>query len=244
MDSKMLHNRLSEAKWFAFDLDDTLHSFRSASTAAITSTLHLILTQHPSLNLQDLQNSYTQVLKANTKAAFTDGKTSHQYREARFRILLENSGVETTEHELKALLECYEDTFVAKLELKPYAMSLIHYLKAQNKKIAIITEGPQDAQERTLAALGLTPFVDYLATTNKLGVAKINGMFPHVVQTLGVRAEEVVMVGDSWERDMVPALDAKLVCVWFDEKGDGGAEVDGVARISTLRELQGLVEGV
>jgi len=40
---------------------------------------------------------------------------------------------------------------------------------------------------------------------------------------IGVKSEEVVMVGDSWDRDIVPALEAGIKCVWVAEK-DGGYE--------------------
>jgi putative hydrolase of the HAD superfamily len=192
------------------------------------------------LELQDLKASYAEVLKASTQAAFVDGKTSHQYREARFRMLLERHGVQLHEQNITTFLECYESTFTANLELKPHALPLVHLLRSQGKKIAVITEGPQDAQERTLAALGLMSLIDYLATTNKLGVAKIDGMFPYVLQTLRVSAGELIMVGDSWERDMIPAMEAGITCVWFDETGSDRR--NDVMSVRTLCELQSLIE--
>jgi putative hydrolase of the HAD superfamily len=242
MNFETFYEHITRAKWFFFDLDDTLHSFRAASSAATTTIFNLIIDQNPELQLgvQDLEVSYAKVLNSSTQAAFVDGKTSHQYREARFRVLLERHRVQTTEQDMRALLECYESTLAVNLELKPHALSLIQVLKSRGKKIAVITEGPQDAQERTLTALGLTPLIEYLATTNKLGIAKIDGMFPRVLQTLGVSAEEVVMVGDNWERDVVPAMEAGITCVWFDEKGLDGR--DGVMSVKSLSELQNLVE--
>jgi hypothetical protein len=89
--------RLSQAKYFFFffDLDDTLHSFRSASAAAAatTSTFCLIISHHAGLDLDDLRKIYSQILISSTKYAFTDGKTSHEYRAERFRSLLEHSGL-------------------------------------------------------------------------------------------------------------------------------------------------------
>jgi len=96
-----------------------------------------------------------------------------------------------------ALLECYEQTLMQNLELKDGAVTLLQTVKANGKHIAVVTEGPQDAQERTIEALGIARFVDYLATKNGLGVAKVDGMFGHVLQRVGARAEEVVVVGDS-----------------------------------------------
>lgn len=205
MAPKTTRDRLAKAEWFFFDLDDTLHSFRSASAAATTSTFQLILYEHPDLKINDFRTSSSHILKSSIKGAFVDGKTSHDYRAERFRLLLEDFGMKVSDAQMKVLLECYESTLMANLELNSHAVDLLQCLKSRGKKIAIVTEGPQDAQERTIAAVCLVPFVDYLATTNKLGVAKIDGMFPRVLQELGVAAEEVVMVGDSWDRDIMPA---------------------------------------
>ncbi|KAF2824951.1 HAD-like protein [Ophiobolus disseminans] len=216
MDQTAFCERLSEVSWFFFDLDDTLHSFRAASSTATTSTLQLILVRNPNytFSVSSLQSSYAAILESRTQAAFVDGKTSHQYRQDRFRLLLEEYRVEVVDETMEALLACYETTLIVNVQLKPGAQALLQTLKARGKKIAIITEGPQDAQERTIAALGLAPFVDYLATTNEHGVAKTNGLFPRVLEALGVNGKEVVMVGDSWERDIVPATHAGISCHW------------------------------
>jgi putative hydrolase of the HAD superfamily len=146
---------------------------------------------------------------------------------------------------MQELLECYESTLMANLDLKPHALSLLQMLKAHDKKIAIITEGPQDAQERTIVALSIAPYVDYLATTNKLGVSKVDGMFTCVLEVLGVRADEVVMVGDSRERDMVPAMNVGLACVWFDEKNTGeNTACDGAVRVGSLAEIESMLAEV
>ena len=124
---------------------------------------------------------------------------------------------------MQALLDTYEATITQNLQLKEGAIPLLEALKQQGKSIAIITEGPQDSQERTVGALGLEPYFDRLITTNKLGVAKIDGLFGKALEMIGVKSEEVVMVGDSWDRDIVPALEAGIKCVWVAEK-DGGYE--------------------
>jgi hypothetical protein len=41
--------------------------------------------------------------------------------------------------------------------------------KSMSKKIIVITDGPQDAQERTVQALGITPCIDFFATTTIFG---------------------------------------------------------------------------
>ena len=49
----------------------------------------------------------------------------------------------------------YDLTLTQSLELKCGALSLLMLVKSMGKKVVVITEGPQDAQERTLQSLGI-----------------------------------------------------------------------------------------
>ena len=70
-------------------------------------------------------------------------------------------------------------------------------------------------------------------------------MFQDDLDLMGLRSDEVVYVGDSWDRGMVGAREAGIRGVWvcrFDDrercKQVGGLAVD---MISDLRELLGLL---
>ena len=248
--------RLKNATWYFFDLDDTLHEFRKASSSAVDATLRLILENHPyhelssgePLTIAELKAEYLKILKTSTSAAFVDGKTSHEYRAERFQGIMKKFGIGCTKQQMQALLDTYETAILQNLQLKEGAIPLLETLKQQGKKVAIITEGPQDSQERTVAALGLEPYFDRLVTTNKLGVAKIDGLFGKALEMVGVRGEEVVMVGDSWDRDVVPAVEAGIKCVWFAEKDEGeermvalGGKEKRVMVVNSLVRLQSIV---
>ncbi|KAF1842874.1 HAD-like protein [Cucurbitaria berberidis CBS 394.84] len=248
-----LHNSLRHSAWFVFDLDDTLHEFRKAASAAVTATLQLIIDQagenhsNLSVSVSVLKTEYSSILRQKTSAAFVDGKTSHQYRAERFAIVMLNFNIKWTEEQMQNIQACYKVTLTLHLELKRGALELLATLKRQGKKIAVITEGPQDAQERTIAALGLLPYIDHLATTNKLGIAKVDGLFGKVLEVLELRTEDIVVVGDSWERDAVPAREAGIFCVHYAEEENFavGAEGEiGMARVKTMKELEGSVESL
>lgn len=248
--------RLKNATWYFFDLDDTLHEFRKASSAAVDATLRLILENHAHhelssgepLTVAELKAEYLKILKTGTSAAFVDGKTSHEYRAERCQGVMNAFGIECTEQQMQALLDTYEATITQNLQLKEGAIPLLETLKQQGKGIAIITEGPQDSQERTVAALGIEPYFDRLVTTNKLGVAKVDGLFRKALEMVGVKSDEVVMVGDSWDRDVVPAVEAGIKCVLFAAKEEGverivavGGEETKVMVVDSLIRLQSII---
>lgn len=139
-------------------------------------------------------------------------------------------------------MDLYERVLVQNLQLNPGVLELFASLKRYGKGIVIVTEGPQDAQERTIEALGLAPKIGCLATTNKLGVAKVDGLYERVVDELGLKVGEVIVVGDSWERDVLPAAKAGAFCVHYDEGGLRGGEIAEGWRVGRLEELRVLVE--
>lgn len=236
-------HKLRSAKHYLFDLDDTLHSFRAASSTATKAVLETLQTQNPSkCTLEELQASYKNILTHSTASAFVEGKTSHQYRGERFQQLARVHDIPVSPEKLQELVDRYERVLMQSLQLKPGVLELFATLKRCGKGIAIVTEGPQDAQERTIEALGLAPKIGYLATTNKLGVAKVDGLYERVVEELGLKVGEVIVVGDSWERDVLPAAKAGAFCVHYDEGGLEGGEIAEGWRVGGLEELRVLVE--
>jgi putative hydrolase of the HAD superfamily len=238
-----LASRLREAECYAFDLDDTLHSFRKASAVAVTAVLRIVQGESDSVYpLEELEAAYKRILARGTALAFVDGKTSHQYREDRFQQLIQDYNINLPKGHMQVLLDQYEKTLTESLQLKAGVVDLFQTLKRYGYKIAIITEGPQDAQERAVEALGLTPYIDYLATTNKLGVAKTDGMFVKVLNHLELEPRDMIMIGDSWERDIVPAAQAGIYCIHYAEREPECVGINGRSSIEAFETLRILVE--
>lgn len=129
--------RLKNATWYFFDLDDTLHEFCKASSTAVDATLCLILESHARhecssgepLTIAELKAEYLKVLKTSTSAAFVDSKTSHEYRAERFQGVINTFGIDCTKQQMQVLLNTYETTFVRNLQSKEGAVSLLKMLK-------------------------------------------------------------------------------------------------------------------
>jgi len=232
---------LSQKTWIGFDLDDTLHEFRRASSTATTKVLSAISSRHD-IPIPALKEEYSKILREKTANAFSDGKTSFDYREGRFRSLLAHFSLPHDPQFMASLLESYEDTLTASLELKCGAVSLLSALKEMGKKIAVVTEGPQDAQERTIDALGIGKYVDFLATTNRFRVAKTDGLFAEVLRHLGISSGDMAYVGDSEERDMNPAMAKGIFSIHLAEAKHVSLD-SSPPRINTLNKLQYILTG-
>ena len=111
-----------------------------------------------------------------------------------------------TDTVVSELLESYEVTLLESLKLKECTLELLSTLKDTGKKIVIITEGPVDAQKRTIERLGIEGCIDFLFTTNQFGVSKVDGLFAKVLKRLNILPSEMLYIGDSEERDKMPAM--------------------------------------
>ncbi|KAI6758799.1 hypothetical protein HG530_011039 [Fusarium avenaceum] len=118
---------------------------------------------------------------------------------------------------MDSLLESYEHTLTEYLQLKCGALCLLSTIKNMDKKIVIITEDPQDAQERTIQALGIGEYLDFIATTNHLQVSKTSGLFKKVLGHLGISPGDMAYIGDKEKRDMEPAMAKGIFSVHLDE---------------------------
>ncbi|PYH28545.1 HAD-like protein [Aspergillus neoniger CBS 115656] len=234
---------LSGKTWFGFDLDDTLHEFRKASAHASHAVFAAIRANHPEANntIDDLQTTYRDILRSNTANAFTDGKSSEDYRSDRFRRLLEAHGHAPSLVEVEELLAGYKSSLRAALTLKAGALRLLQKLKSHGKKIVIVTEGPQDAQEWTVSELGLQPFIDILVTTNEVGVSKVDGLFSAVLEKHSIVPTDMVYVGDSEQRDIEPARAAGIDTVLYDENSNCRLQDPHDLRLNSLQKLEYLM---
>ncbi|KAI0856464.1 HAD-superfamily hydrolase, subfamily IA, variant 1 [Xylaria cubensis] len=233
-----LKDSLAEKQWIGFDLDDTLHEFRRASSVASIKVFEAMHERY-GVPLDELKSRYGEILRTSTSNAFTDGKSSLEYRKERFLAVASHFSL-PLEHDtpfLSQLLHLYEASLQESLELRSGALDLLKTIKRLNKKIIVITEGPQDAQEWTVQKLGISPYIDFLATTNHFKVSKTEGLFSRVLETLGITASEIAYVGDNEYRDMKPAIAEGILSFHLAESLDCNLELYP-PRINSLKELE------
>ena len=240
--AKDIREVIYKAEWVGFDLDDTLHEFRRASRQATTSALHPI-SKRFGLAIAHLENEYRIILKDKTQGSFTDGRASFDYRRDRFEALMARLGLSPDSATVEECLEAYESVLKSSLELKPGAVSLLDSLRTLGKKIVIITEGPQDAQERTLEGLAIDKYVDVLITSNRFGVSKTDGLFAEALCHLEIAPDKLLFIGDSESRDIIPAVAEGIKCIHYDETDEKAQDClhDWPLRLNSLKTIETII---
>ncbi len=86
--------------------------------------------------------------------------------------------------------------------------------------------------------MGLANYISGYFCKSNLGIEKGTPYFYEaIINQLGLKPSEVTMVGDSYEKDILPALEAGLGAIWY-SAGAVNRPSDRVFRqISCLREL-------
>src|SRR5204863_386245 len=97
----------------------------------------------------------------------------------------------------------------------PDAASTLKALRAQGKRLGVITNGRQAIQNGTIDALGLRPLVDAVLISEAEGVRKPSqAMFERAAARLGVGVAECCHVGDHPDVDVAGARAAGMKAVW------------------------------
>ena len=107
----------------------------------------------------------------------------------------------------------------------------------------LLTNGPSDLQRLKLEQAGLADAFDTVVVSGEAGVGKPDpAVFALVLDQLGAAPDRTVMVGDSWERDVVGALAAGMTAVWIADGRPAPGTDPRVTVVDSVRDLDGLLD--
>ncbi len=215
-----------------FDLDDTLVDQSGAARAAVVPwAAELGVAGTPS----EIVLRWTTIAEPHYRRYQRREVTFAEQRRARVREFaphLKLAEDEAADAAFTAYLTRYEGAWVCFDD----AIPTCRRLRALGLRIAIFTDGEQSHQQLKLDLVGLREEVDLMICSSRLPAGKPDlRAFGAAVSRLGVPAAEILMVGDSLEKDVRGALDAGLDAVLLD-RHDEHPDAQ-VRRIRTLDAL-------
>lgn len=220
------------------DLDNTLHNFSNSAGIAMSGVYEHIVKKY-SLSKQQLRETYETIIARTEKNAFFDGRTSGEYRTERFNELLDTFEIQD-EGMVSNLLDIYAQALEENMKPSNGALDMLN--KLSNKfSLFILTEGPGDAQRKAVKILGFLPYIKDIFISGEIKKVKETGeLFQYALQRTGFKPNEVILVGDSYERDVVGGLKAGLNVVWLNARGEKlkPQQKQPQAQISDITELE------
>lgn len=125
------------------------------------------------------------------------------------------------------------------------AVALLDSLK-EKVRLGIITNGFTQMQQVRLQRTGLEEHFDVLVVSEEVGFAKPHkAIFDHTLALMGnPLPHQVLMVGDTFDSDIVGGLNAGLQTCWLNQhKNEASSGVVPHYEVASLQELHGLLMG-
>ncbi|MGP9539234.1 HAD family hydrolase [Brachybacterium sp. AOP43-C2-M15] len=217
------------------DLDDTLFDHRTSARRGVARYVQE-LGEEAAPEVLESWETTAQHLMARRRAGEIDRAT---YRHERVRSLLRDLGrdgasaLEAAECEeiYGRILDRYEQEWVAFDD----ALPALRALRRRGIPTAVLTNGPEERQQRKVRALGISPWVVGVWTSELLAAKKPDSAtYLTVCEALEVAPQQVLHVGDDRELDLDGALAAGLQALHLDRDGRHPASPQ---RIGGLDEL-------
>ena len=198
-----------------FDLDETLfddHFARSQGLAAVRRK-NDVLRARP---LSWLRERYGELLQASHREEVELGIDPTTARHERFRRLGVLCGASWSDREIDRYVAEYRAGYSRGVRAVPGSSGLLARVR-RRAQIGIVTNSRVREQEEKLAAIGLDHRVDFMVVSEGVGFWKPDPrIFQAALDRAHVDPPRAVMIGDSWEADIMGAHASGIRAVWFD----------------------------
>jgi putative hydrolase of the HAD superfamily len=193
---------LKEIKAVIFDLDDTLLD-RSRTFEIYCEYL---INKYFTNALQNKKNIISMIKEMD--------KNGYESRNIFYKKIIDNWNLNYTVEELENnWFEQFDKFYVPMDKL----IEILEYLD-KKYKLAIITNGSNNMQNRKIDALGIRKYFDEIIISNDVGMKKPEKeIFLLSCDGIEIIPSKVVYVGDNYEIDIMGSVNAGLKAIWINK---------------------------
>lgn len=222
-------------EWILFDADNTLFHFDDFLG------LNCMFKKHFKMEFCEQDYQAFQAISKPLWQSYQNGTVNAQYlQERRFYSWAEKLQISTAQ-----LNSIFMQTMADISKPLQGVLSLLNFLK-NKAKLGIITNGFAELQQTRLERTGLKDFFEIHVISEQVGIAKPDPrIFEYALSLAGNPArEKVLMVGDTFETDMLGGINAKLNTCWLNpERKPVPQNFITSHQISSISQLQDLLQG-
>ena len=205
------------------DWDDTIGDFHGAADLALAEMYERYQLDRYFASLEEFVGLY-KPHNLELWAKYGEDKVTKEYLSLdRFLFPLMH-GSKVKGENLCVLAEQLSEDFLnmttARFSLLEGAEELVHYL-AKKYPLTVVTNGFVEVQYEKFDKSGLRDCFAHIVLSEEVGCQKPNPrIFEEALRMNGLQAEEVVMIGDSWNSDIQGAINAGIDQIWIRKSQD------------------------
>jgi putative hydrolase of the HAD superfamily len=223
-------------KHLFFDLDHTLWDFDKNSAFAFDA---IFKERGFAISLQDFLNIYIPRNQHYWKLYQVNQISHEELRYFRLKDVFDALKFEVSDVIIDQISDDYINYLPEHNHLFDGAIEILDYLKP-NYKLHIITNGFASVQTKKLNNSKIGHYFDTITNSEMAGVKKPHPtIFDFALSLANALKEESLMIGDSYEADIIGAQEAGIEAIFFNEQN---VEVDNsVLQINHLLDLKNIL---
>lgn len=157
----------------------------------------------------------------------------------RFLVPVREFGIDDPGY-AKRLSDDFLERTTRKTRLIDGTMDLLDYLKPKYR-MHILSNGFREVQFKKIENSGLAPYFDKIILSEDAGINKPHpDMFTYALKNTNSRRDQTVMIGDSWDADIVGAWQSRITQIWYNPEEiapEGFAPTYTVQTLGEIKEI-------
>ncbi len=221
--------KIKNIKHIFFDLDHTLWDFDKNSALTFDKIFKLNKVEVDIVNFLKVYEP----VNLNYWRLYRNSEIDQdQLRYGRLRDTFNALEFEVADKLIHVLSEDYIAHLTTFDHLFDNTIEVLDYLQP-NYQLHIITNGFSEAQKRKLQVSNIAHYFKTVTNAEMAGVKKPNPIiFNHALQLANAKSEESIMIGDSYEADVLGALQVGYDAIFFNYRKD-----ESEPHIKTITQL-------
>jgi len=230
---------LENIKAVFFDADNTLIDHKECEKQALMAVFQEIGIKY--------REEYREIFRPldrklwDSVAQGTNPVPRKEIPEYRFKVLFEQTGIEYQNY--CRANELFKEGLAASSALMEHAEEIVRYLFEKNYGLYIVTNGKVSLQRPRVMNSKIAPYITDIIVSEEAGADKPDPkIFEILLNKAELRPEQVLMVGDSQDKDVLGAHNAGIRAVWFNPDGlKNDMEIMPEYEIKSLLEIKELL---
>ena len=202
-----------------FDIDGTIIDHENAARIALEEVRTRIL-EFSTLSQEEFSRLWSRNFFSLWKEVLAGKSSIEANRIQRYRRILEDLGFGQLEDVASKAAGIYGKSYDSNISAISGADGIMENIREKGIPIALLTNNLANNQKIKLEKAGLSGLYDFMLTSEETGFFKPDRkIFSALLKKFGCPPEKALMVGNSFEEDVVGAYRSGIKPVWFNRFG-------------------------